>query len=630
MINSSFYFIKNLMIGFSSLPKQLKAIIFYIIDIIIYFFSTYIIYLYYYKSFLETKLSEYLFLPNISFISIVLFILYLIFIKLFRVNEILFRSGGLINLYNLIKANLAYALTVTLITFIFGIFDIYLILHFISLSLFSILLRIFTFLGINYLRNFSNEAASNILIYGAGEAGTKIYNFLIQQNKKPAAYIDDDIRKQYLSINNIKVYSKNDLAKLIKKYFIREILIAIPSLNILERKKMIELVSSHNLKISIMPQVQDLLDHKNFQNINMEFQLSDLVSRNILYDSQEIKNKLNNKSVLITGAGGSIGSELCKQIFFYNCKKIILIDMSEYNLFRIVNLIHKLKIEKKINTEIVSCLTNLCDKNNLENLINLHNPEIIFHAAAYKHVKLVEDNIMESYYNNVIGSKNLIDICYKNSNISNFILVSTDKAVRPSNFMGKTKRIIEIYLSNVAKQNTKIKYAVVRFGNVFRSSGSIVPIFSEQIKSGGPITVTAKEVERYFMSINEAVGLILESGLTLKPNNIFVLNMGKPIKIYDLACKMISYYGLTIKNEINPKGDIEIIFTGLSKGEKMYEELSYTSDLKETKNKDIFFVIENNISNDLNKTILEFDNLYFSNKKQKLLSKIDDFLMIID
>lgn len=618
------------MIGFSSLPKQLKAIIFYIIDIIIYFFSTYIIYLYYYKSFLETKLSEYLFLPNISFISIVLFILYLIFIKLFRVNEILFRSGGLINLYNLIKANLAYALTVTLITFIFGIFDIYLILHFISLSLFSILLRIFTFLGINYLRNFSNEAASNILIYGAGEAGTKIYNFLIQQNKKPAAYIDDDIRKQYLSINNIKVYSKNDLAKLIKKYFIREILIAIPSLNILERKKMIELVSSHNLKISIMPQVQDLLDHKNFQNINMEFQLSDLVSRNILYDSQEIKNKLNNKSVLITGAGGSIGSELCKQIFFYNCKKIILIDMSEYNLFRIVNLIHKLKIEKKINTEIVSCLTNLCDKNNLENLINLHNPEIIFHAAAYKHVKLVEDNIMESYYNNVIGSKNLIDICYKNSNISNFILVSTDKAVRPSNFMGKTKRIIEIYLSNVAKQNTKIKYAVVRFGNVFRSSGSIVPIFSEQIKSGGPITVTAKEVERYFMSINEAVGLILESGLTLKPNNIFVLNMGKPIKIYDLACKMISYYGLTIKNEINPKGDIEIIFTGLSKGEKMYEELSYTSDLKETKNKDIFFVIENNISNDLNKTILEFDNLYFSNKKQKLLSKIDDFLMIID
>ena len=393
---------------------------------------------------------------------------------------------------------------------------------------------------------------------------------------------------------------------------------------------MIELVSSHNLKISIMPQVQDLLDHKNFQNINMEFQLSDLVSRNILYDSQEIKNKLDNKSVLITGAGGSIGSELCKQIFFYNCKKIILIDMSEYNLFRIVNLIHKLKIEKKINTEIVSCLTNLCDKNNLENLINLHNPEIIFHAAAYKHVKLVEDNIMESYYNNVIGSKNLIDICYKNSNISNFILVSTDKAVRPSNFMGKTKRIIEIYLSNIAKQNTKIKYAVVRFGNVFRSSGSIVPIFSEQIKSGGPITVTAKEVERYFMSINEAVGLILESGLTLKPNNIFVLNMGKPIKIYDLACKMISYYGLTIKNEINPNGDIEIIFTGLSKGEKMHEELSYTSDLKETKNKDIFFVIENNISNDLNKTILEFDNLYFSNKKQKLLSKIDDFLMIID
>ena len=157
-----------------------------------------------------------------------------------------------------------------------------------------------------------------------------------------------------------------------------------------------------------------------------------------------------------------------------------------------------------------------------------------------------------------------------------------------------------------------------------------MPIFSEQIKSGGPITVTAKEVERYFMSINEAVGLILESGLTLKPNNIFVLNMGKPIKIYDLACKMISYYGLTIKNEINPRGDIEIIFTGLSKGEKMHEELSYTSDLKETKNKDIFFVIENNISNDLNKTILEFDNLYFSNKKQKLLSKIDDFLAIID
>lgn len=432
----------------------------------------------------------------------------------------------------------------------------------------------------NLFLKIKNDKTKNILIYGAGEAGIQCYKSMESNNLyNVIAFIDDDKKKHNLKINNIKIISPLETFEYIKQYKVSLVLLCIPSLNLFGRRKIVNKILDYNIKIKTLPGFDEIIDnYASYQGLK-ELDLDDILDRKVDIDFLNLSKDLNNNSILITGAGGSIGSEIAKQVISYNPRVIILLDNSEFNLYKISSTIEKIiKSQNKKQIKVVSKLTSVVDKKRIDNLFGNYSPEIIFHAAAFKHLPIVEENIIEAIVNNVHGTLNIINSAKKFSS-KKLVLISTDKAVRSTSIMGSSKRLAEMCIQGFAAEEFKNKgslvLSMVRFGNVLNSSGSIVPLFRDQINEGGPITVTHPDVTRYFMTIPEAVSLVLYSAFISNGGEVFVLNMGQPIKIIDLARKMISLSGLTELTEKNPNGDIEIKYIGLRDGEKINEELVY-------------------------------------------------------
>ena len=452
----------------------------------------------------------------------------------------------------------------------------------------------FLFQGILYSWDNKINSRKPTIIYGAGNAGVQLLDNLKKSAVyAPIAFIDDDKQKHGTILNYIEVYSLDQIQQLISKKSAKILLLAIPSLSKERKKQIIKKLSEFPIQVSVLPSVEKIIDGKVSLDDIQHVDVVDVLGRKIVMPKDKLlRSNITEKNILITGAGGSIGSELSRQIFHLEAKKIVLLDNSEFNLYSIQQEFEQLQSK----TKIVSALCTVTNYYQLKNLILEHEIHSIYHAAAYKHVPLVEVNPISGVYNNVIGTYNLSRISHE-LNIERMILVSTDKAVRPTNIMGASKRLSELILQSFSEKS-KCCFSMVRFGNVLDSAGSVVPLFRKQIKSGGPLTVTHQDVTRYFMSIPEASQLVIQAGAMAQGGDVFVLDMGKPIKIIDLAYKMIHLSGLTPIDEKHPDGDIKIAFTGLRPGEKLYEELLLGDNVVKSDHPMIMRAIEEKITMD--------------------------------
>jgi len=441
-------------------------------------------------------------------------------------------------------------------------------------------------------RNIEINKLKHCLIYGAGVAGRQLAEIInTDKNFKFEGFLDDNIMLQGTKINNKIIYNPSKLEEIQKKYDIKLILLAIPSLNIDQKIKILSSIQLLNIAIRTLPNLNELTSGKIDASNIRDLDINDLLGRApVNIQSLSPNTNIKNKNILITGGGGSIGSEICRQIYQLSPKIIIIVELNEFSLYSIQQEIKTQNIDK--NIRIVTKLVSILDKPNLEKIFKRYKPDTIFHAAAYKHVKIVEENPITGIENNVFGTLILAQLSAK-YRLSNFILISSDKAVRPSNIMGASKRLAELIIQAFQTKTKFTKFSMVRFGNVLGSSGSVVPKFVDQIKLGGPITLTDPNVTRFFMTINEAVNLVIKASIISKGGEVFVLNMGDPVRIIDLAKKLIQLSGKTIKDDNNKTGDIEIKVIGLSSGEKLYEELLIGNNPIETQERKILMAQEN-------------------------------------
>ena len=430
-----------------------------------------------------------------------------------------------------------------------------------------------------------NGSSKNVLVYGAGSAGVQLATALSFSNElNPVAFIDDDDSLINHQIMGLKIFSATNLGNLIKSLEVQEVLLALPSASREKKNAIINSLKSEPVKVRTVPSVTELAQGNLKIDDLFEVKINDLLGRDLVPPNQNyLKSNILNKVVMVTGAGGSIGSEICKQVIKLNPKQIILFEQSEFSLYSIdQELIEMAGPKSKII--ITSILGSVFDIKKLEEVCRTFSIQTIYHAAAYKHVPMIEKNIFSGIENNIFGTLFCAQVAIA-SDVEVFVLVSTDKAVRPTNIMGATKRFSELILQALAEkyESKKINFSMVRFGNVLDSSGSVIPLFKKQIKSGGPVTVTDPNIIRYFMTIEEASLLVIQAGAMSKSSgDVFLLDMGKPVKILDLAKKMILLSGLQIKDSDKPNGDIEIIYTGLRPGEKLYEELLIDGDVLKT------------------------------------------------
>lgn len=412
-----------------------------------------------------------------------------------------------------------------------------------------------------------------VLIYGAGQAGAQLVAMLKMSNQmRPVAFIDDDHSLSHQQINGLTVYPFEQIVGLIERYQVRDILLAMPSASRRKRSEILEKLEQYPVHVRTLPDLMDIAEGKIEVSDIQEVDIGDLLGREpVAPDETLLHSNITDKVVMVTGAGGSIGSELCRQIMQLSPKALVLYEISEFSLYQIEK-----ELEKNSSTaSLIPILGSVLNQNRLESVCRHFQINTIYHAAAYKHVPIVERNTNEGIRNNVFGTLYTAQAAIK-CGVETFVLVSTDKAVRPTNTMGATKRLAELILQALAQSaalHNKTRFTMVRFGNVLGSSGSVVPLFREQIAAGGPVTVTDPEIIRYFMTIPEAAELVIQAGAMGQGGDVFVLDMGEPVKILELARRMIHLSGFSVRDEANPDGDIEIQFTGLRPGEKLYEEL---------------------------------------------------------
>lgn len=423
-----------------------------------------------------------------------------------------------------------------------------------------------------------------VIIYGAGSAGRSLLNNLaVDKRYRPCALVDDNVALSKLRVGGIGVHDAKRLPELLRIYNCNKVLLAIPSSSNEERKRIILKLESLHVSVKTVPGLGQLLSEPEQINQMQDIDINDLLGRATVEANPQLMHKcITGKSVLVTGAGGSIGSELCRQILKQKPKILVLFELSEFNLYQIDQDLRELSFRYKHDTTIITALGDVKNAKRLAEFIKLYSINTIYHAAAYKHVPIVEHNVTQGIHNNIIGSYNVAKLACE-YNIETCVLVSTDKAVRPTNVMGATKRLSELCFQAYAKTNKcSTVFSMVRFGNVLGSSGSVVPLFREQIKAGGPVTVTHKEITRFFMTIPEASELVIQAGAMAEGGEVFVLDMGEPVKIFDLAKKMIHLMGQNVENEDDSEDGIEIQFTGLRPGEKLYEELLIGGDVEGT------------------------------------------------
>ncbi len=426
----------------------------------------------------------------------------------------------------------------------------------------------------NIVSQLNSAKTEPVLIFGAGNQGIELARALTSSDKYCAvALLDDNHKKHKTIIQGLKVHRIDQIQSLIEQHSTKKILLALGNASITQRKCLIEKLSAYNLEILTTPAMQDIISGKAKIEEVKEVDIEDLLGRDsVTPDQSLLTSNTQNKVILVTGAGGSIGSELCRQIIKQNPSQLILFELNEFSLYSIEQELNNYCQTHNLTISIISILGSVQKQSRLETIFKTFKVQTIYHAAAYKHVPMVEHNVVEGVRNNVFGTWYCAEAAIS-AGVEKFVLISTDKAVRPTNVMGASKRLAELVLQALAKRQTATLFSMVRFGNVLGSSGSVVPLFRKQIKAGGPITVTHPDIIRYFMTIPEASQLVLQAGAMGKGGDVFVLDMGEPVKITALAKKMISLSGLSEKNTELPNGDIEIEFTGLRPGEKLYEEL---------------------------------------------------------
>ena len=424
-----------------------------------------------------------------------------------------------------------------------------------------------------FLGNRRTSRRVRVAIYGAGSAGVQLANALLPgEEYAPVIFVDDSRQLIGTTIAGIKVYSPARLESLVTEYEIGAILLAMPSLTRLEQRQIIEKLTPLKLKVKVTPPMKQLIKGMSRVDDVRAIEIEDLLSRDPVVPQEALLSVcITGKSVAVSGAGGSIGSELCRQIIKLAPSRLVLIELSEYALYAIDQELRTYAAGHQLNVDIVPFIGSVADFGKAKEIFQRFAVETVYHAAAYKHVPLVEQNPIEGIRNNVFGTLSFARAAVE-AKVKCFVLVSTDKAVRPTNVMGSTKRLAELILQAFSRQHSQTRFCMVRFGNVLGSSGSVVPLFRRQIAAGGPVTLTHPEITRYFMTIPEAAQLVLQAGSMGKGGDVFVLDMGEPVKIADLAKRMVHLSGQEIRSESVPNG-IELRFVGLRPGEKLYEEL---------------------------------------------------------
>ena len=560
-----------------------------------------------------------LFWPNDD-LFLVIFGAPIIAIPIFRwfgLYRVIIRFIGFKSLWSIFQAVSLYILIWGLLIFLSGVQGVPR-----SVILINWLLSIFVIGGSRIfiswlLLKYSNNILNfkKVIIYGAGDAGRQLSNALSQSSEfKPIAFIDDDIDLHKQNINGLEVISKEDLKNFITKNDVSEILLAMPSLPRRKIRLIFDFLAPFQVIVKTLPSVTQLTQGRVRVDDLLAIDIHDLLGRSSVKPlSKLLKIKISDKVVLISGAGGSIGSELSRQIINLKPKKLILFDISESSLYQI----HQ-ELVTLSSVKILPIIGSVRDQKRLQNICVNYSVNTIYHAAAYKHVPLVEYNQAQGVLNNISGTLSIAKAAIA-SKVDTFVLISTDKAVRPTNTMGATKRIAELILQGLSQESHNTCFTMVRFGNVLDSSGSVIPLFKKQIRDGGPVTVTDINIVRYFMTIPESVELVIQAGAMGKGGDVFVLDMGEPVKIYDLAVKMIQLSGLQVKDKSNLDGDIEIVYTGLRPGEKLYEELLVGSNVSATENKLIMRAEEEMIYWKTLKPLLEeLENASINNQHEKI------------
>lgn len=575
------------------LPRFSKRIIVLLIDISLLFVS--VVFTFY------LRLGEWVFFfqPNgeysiglVTEVAVLLAVPIFVFSGLYR--EI-FRYSGWFALLTLVRAMTVYSAVFFLIFSLIGVEGVPRTIGLIQPIVLLMLVgasRAFAsfWLGNSYRRQLKISAVPKVLIYGAGRAGLQLAAALAHSfEMQVVGFIDDDERLHGSVVSGKRIFSADKLKDLVISHDVSGVLLALPSASRFRRNQIIELVRDAKVSVQTLPSMSDLAHGKVTTQDLRSLDIDDLLSRDsVLPNSELLTKNCTKKSVMVTGAGGSIGSELCRQAILQAPTFLILVEQNEYALYKIhQELIARIENIELIDTQIIPVIASVTNFDLMNLVVKKWKPHIIYHAAAYKHVPLVEANPVEGVRNNVFGTLTLAEIALKHE-IPNFVLISTDKAVRPTNVMGASKRLAEMVLQAISKNSQNTRFSMVRFGNVLNSSGSVVPRFRQQIRDGGPVTVTDFRMTRYFMTIPEAAQLVIQAGALATGGDVFLLDMGEPVKIYDLARRMIELSGLNVKESSNLDGDIEIKEIGLRPGEKLYEELLIDGDPEQTSHPRIF------------------------------------------
>lgn len=442
----------------------------------------------------------------------------------------------------------------------------------------------------------NGKPPTRVAIYGAGDAGARLSSVLIGgPHFEPVAFIDDKRAAQGSQINGLRVYDPRELPKLIRKYGIERILLAMPSASRRRRREILSTLEPLGIHVQSLPDLSDIIAGRASIDELCEVDVSDLLGRDPVPPNPRLfESCVRGKCVMVTGAGGSIGSEICRQIMHLGPRRLVLFEVSELALYNIQRELAEISQRDNLAIEIIPLLGNAHHRHRVREVLSTFSVQTIYHAAAYKHVPIVEHNVIEGMHNNIISTWYTAEAALE-TGVETFVLISTDKAVNPANVMGATKRLAELVLQALQERTTTTRFCMVRFGNVLASSGSVVPLFREQIRRGGPVTVTHPDVIRYFMTIPEAAQLVIQAGSMAKGGDVFVLDMGRPVRIDDLARRMINLMGLTVRDASNPDGDIEIQYTGLRTAEKLFEELLIGTNVTGTDHPMIMRAMEHSI-----------------------------------
>ena len=476
-----------------------------------------------------------------------------------------------------------------------------------------------------------HKSGEPVVIYGAGEAGARLASALVGgQEFSPVAFVDESVPLHGSVINGVRVYAPERLPDLIENRGVKRVLLAIPSVSRRRRRRILTELENMPIYVQTMPNISDLVSGKAKVDDIRDVEVEDLLGRDAVPPDEGLLDAcISGKSVMVTGAGGSIGSELCRQILKSSPSRLILFEISELALYTIERELRAVANTQNTPVEIVALLGSVHHRFRVREVMQAFAVQTVYHAAAYKHVPIVEQNIVEGVYNNIFGTLNCAEAAIE-TGVETFVLISTDKAVSPTNVMGATKRFSEMVLQGLNQRQNDTRFCMVRFGNVLASSGSVVPVFRDQIRKGGPVTVTHPEIIRYFMTIPEAAQLVIQAGSMGTGGDVFVLDMGKPIRIEDLARRMIHLMGLEVRDDDHPDGDIEVAYTGLRPAEKLYEELLIGNNVSGTEHPMIMraeedFAPWDKVKEHLNQLLVSVQSFDCEGVRELLLQSVDGY-----